>query len=83
MELVKLGKKGQLSIPRTVLNRVGITSEMPMLVDTTADGAIILRQAVVYPVEMYSNERIQEFLDADEIPADLERTLGVVIKTGV
>ena len=47
MDLVKLGKKGQLSIPRSVLRRVGIDKETPMLVDTTSDGAIILRQAAV------------------------------------
>ena len=72
MELVKLGKKGQLSIPRSVLKRVGIVAEMPMLVDTTADGAIILRQAAVYPIEIYSDERVQEFLAEDAIPSALQ-----------
>ena len=36
MELVKLGKKGQISIPRSVLRRVGIDTATPMLVDTTS-----------------------------------------------
>lgn len=67
MELVKLGKKGQLSIPRAVLKLVGITGETPLLVETTADGAIILRQAAVYPLELYSEVRVQEFQDADRM----------------
>jgi bifunctional DNA-binding transcriptional regulator/antitoxin component of YhaV-PrlF toxin-antitoxin module len=80
MELVKLGRKGQLSIPRTVLNRLGIVAETPMLIDTTADGAIVLRQAAVYPIEMYSDERVQEFLEADTMPAGLNRKIAKALK---
>jgi bifunctional DNA-binding transcriptional regulator/antitoxin component of YhaV-PrlF toxin-antitoxin module len=80
MELVKLGKKGQLSIPRAVLNRVGIKNEMSMLVETTSDGSIVLRQAVVYPIEMYSDERIQEFLEADVMTPAQKRKVSAALK---
>jgi bifunctional DNA-binding transcriptional regulator/antitoxin component of YhaV-PrlF toxin-antitoxin module len=80
MELVKLGSKGQLSIPRKILRQVGIHSETPMLVETTADGAILLRQAGVYPIEMYSDERVQDFLVADILPAALKRKVATVLK---
>ena len=80
MELVKLGRKGQISIPRTVLKRVGIEAETPMLIDTTADGAIILRQAAVYPIEMYSDKRVQEFVEADALPAALKRKVAKALK---
>ncbi len=79
MELVKLGKKGQLSLPRSVLRRVGIEKEMPLLVDTTPDGAIILRQAAVYPIELYSDDRVSEFFEADTIPPALEKKLCAVL----
>jgi bifunctional DNA-binding transcriptional regulator/antitoxin component of YhaV-PrlF toxin-antitoxin module len=49
MELVKLGKRGQVSFPRAVLRRLGIAGEQTLPVDTTADGSIVLRQAGVYP----------------------------------
>jgi hypothetical protein len=39
-----------------VLKKVGITDKTPLLVDTTDDGAIILRRAVVYPIGIYSDE---------------------------
>jgi len=71
MEMVKLGKKGQVSLPKAVLKRVGITGEVPLLVETTEDGAIVLRQAAVYPVEIYSEERIQAFLEEDRLPPEL------------
>ena len=79
MQLVKLGKKGQVSLPKALLQRAGISGEMPLLVDATDDGAIVLRQAGVYPIEIYSDERIASFLEEDrmtpEQTAMLDRTL--------
>ena len=69
MELVKLGKRGQLSIPRAVLRKLGIAGEQTLLVDTTEDGSIVLRQAGVYPLETYSEERLREFEEADRLTA--------------
>ena len=67
MEMVKLGKKGQVSIPRRVLKRLGLEGEVPLLVETTGDGAIVLRPAAVYRIEIYNDERIREFDDADRM----------------
>jgi AbrB family looped-hinge helix DNA binding protein len=61
MNLIKLGKKGQVSIPQGVLRQLGIAPDSPLLVETTDDGAIVLRQVSVHPVEMYSDARIAEF----------------------
>lgn len=69
MELVKLGKRGQVSIPRALLRRLGIVGEQTLLVDTAADGSIVLRQAGVYPLEIYGEERLREFEDADRMTA--------------
>ena len=80
MELVKLGKKGQVSIPKSVLKRVGIDGEAPLLVETTEDGAIVLRQAAVYPVEIYSNARIKEFLEEDRLTPDEAKRVKVALK---
>lgn len=38
-----------------------------LLVETTADGGILLRPAGVYPIEMYTQERIEEFLEGDRL----------------
>lgn len=65
--MIKLGRRGQVSIPKSVLHRLGLEGEVPMLVETTADGAIVLRPAVVYPIELYSDERIAEFDEADRM----------------
>lgn len=80
MEMVKLGKKGQVSIPKSVLKRVGITGEAPLLVETTEDGAIVLRQAAVYPVEIYSDARIKQFLEEDHLTAEEAKRIKAALK---
>jgi len=74
VQLVKVGSKGQVSIPKSVLDRLGIREQTPMLVDVTEDGAIQLRQAGVYPIEIYSEARIKEFDAADRLsPAERKK----------
>ncbi len=65
MELVKLGKSGQVSIPRAFLRRLGIEPDSMLLVETTPDGGILLKPAGIYPVEIYSDDRVAEFLGED------------------
>lgn len=80
--MIKLGKRGQVSIPKSVLNRLGIEGEVPMLVDTTDDGAILLRPAGVYPIELYSDERIEEFDAADRMDAATAERLSGILESG-
>ena len=71
MDLVKLGKKGQVTIPRNILKSVGIADETPLLITATPDGSIVLRQAGIYPIEIYTDERIAEFERENAIPDEL------------
>ena len=72
MHVVKLGKKGQVSIPRSVLRALGIQGEQMMTVEISDDGVIVLRPAGVYTLELYDDARSAEFLAEDEMHADLE-----------
>jgi AbrB family looped-hinge helix DNA binding protein len=67
MEIVKVGRKGQLSIPRVLMRRLGIDENTILLVEETQDGGIVMRPAAVYPIERYSDERIREFLEEDRM----------------
>jgi AbrB family looped-hinge helix DNA binding protein len=67
MEVIKLGKKGQVSIPKAILKRLGLEGETMLLVETTTDGGILLHPAGVYPIEMYTKERIEEFKIEDRL----------------
>jgi len=80
MKLVKIGEKGQISLPRGILQRLGITGEVPLMVETTEDGAILLRQVGVYPTEIYSPERIESFLVEDQMTAENAALLAKTLK---
>lgn len=80
MQLVKLGKKGQLSLPKTILQQAGISGEAPLLVDAMDDGTIVLRQAGVYPLEIYSDERIASFLEEDRMTSKQAAMLDKALK---
>lgn len=80
MELAKIGKKGQLTIPRSVLRAAGIAEEARVVLEATSDGAIVMRQVAVYPVEVYSAERVREFEETNTIPAAMERRVQAYLK---
>ncbi|NEO96566.1 MAG: AbrB/MazE/SpoVT family DNA-binding domain-containing protein, partial [Moorea sp. SIO3G5] len=56
--------------------------ESMLLVETTADGGIILRPAGVYPIEMYTEERIDEFLSGDRLTNEEAEQLMGQLKDG-
>ena len=80
MQLVKLGKKGQVSLPKALLQQAGIRGEVPLMVEATDDGAIILRQVGVYPIEIYSDERIASFLEEDKMTPEQVSLLDRALK---
>ncbi len=82
MELIKCGKKGQITIPRDIIKKLGLGENTPMLVELSDDGAIILRQAAVVPLEIYSDARIAAFDREGQLtPKELERARALIDKT--
>jgi AbrB family looped-hinge helix DNA binding protein len=75
MDMTRLGKKGQVSIPKAILERLGLEPETVLLVETTPDGSIMLRPAGVYPVEIYSESRVREFTEEDRMTPEEARRL--------
>ncbi len=43
-------------------------------------GPIVLRQAAVYPVEIYSDARAKEFLEEDHLTPDEARRIKAALK---
>ena len=81
MDLVKLGKKGQVTIPKTILKQAGIAEDSPLLIGAAPDGTIVLRQAGVYPIELYTDERIAEFERENAIPDKLAARVEKLIRS--
>lgn len=80
MELAKIGKKGQLTIPRAILRAAGIAEESRVVIETTADGAILMRPVAVYPIEKYSEDRLREFEETNTVPVAMERRVQAYLK---
>ena len=80
METAKLGKRGQVSIPKAVLEKLGLEAESILLVEATEDGAILLRPAGVYPIEIYSDARVAEFMEEDRMTPEEKERLEKILK---
>lgn len=52
MDFVKPGKKGPVWISQSILKNLGLASDVSLQVDTTGEGAISLRPASVYPIDL-------------------------------
>ena len=70
--IVTISARGTLTLPAKLRRAAGLNAEDPIIAETTPDG-ILLRPAATLPVEIYTEERIREF---DEAEAGLAATLG-------
>ena len=80
MDIVKLGKKGQLSLPAGVLRKLGLEGAATLIVEATDDGAVVLRPAAVYPIELYSDARVKGFERANRLTAAESARIAEAIK---
>ena len=83
MESAKVGKRGAIIVPAKLRKRYGIEEGSIVVAEGTEDG-ILIRPAVVVPVERYSAERKAEFLLGNTTSrADYERARKAVRKLGL
>lgn len=59
-----------MSIPKAILKALGLKGEVYFLIEATPDGAIVMRPAGVYPLEVYTEEQVREFLESDTPTAE-------------
>lgn len=80
MAIVKLGKRGQVNLPRALVRSLGLMGEDRLSAERTADGGILLRPLGIHSIEVYSDERIADFMEADQSTAAerrrVDRRLG-------
>lgn len=83
MESAKVGKRGAIIVPARLRKRFGI-EEGGMVIAEEKDDGILIRPAVIVPVERYSPERKAEFLlSTATINADYRKARRAVRKLGV
>lgn len=83
MESAKVGKRGAIIVPARLRKRFGIEEGSIVLAEEKEDG-ILIRPAVVVPVERYSPERKAEFLLSNATTeADYRKARSAVRKLGL
>jgi AbrB family looped-hinge helix DNA binding protein len=69
MKAVKVGKRGTIIVPAKLRKRYGIEEETLVTAEARGDG-VLIRPAVVLPVERYTPERKAEFLLSSRLPEE-------------
>jgi AbrB family looped-hinge helix DNA binding protein len=69
--MANVTSRGVVTLPAKLRQALGLKADDQLIAETTPEG-LLLRPAVTLPVEIYSEERIREF---DEAEADLARVL--------
>ena len=83
MQAARVGKRGAIVVPAKLRQRFGI-EEGSMVIAEEAEDGILIRPAVVIPVERYSPERKAEFLLSNAIDdADYRKAKKDVRKMGL
>ena len=63
--------RGVVTLPAKLRQALGIRADDQLIAETTPEG-LLLRPAVTLPVEIYTDQRIREFDDAE---AELDKVL--------
>ena len=72
-ETGKVGKRGVVVIPARLRRRFGMEEGATVIAEEREDG-VLIRPAVTLPVEVYTDERIAEFILNNAMPGeDYER----------
>ena len=68
---VTVSSRGGVTLPARLRRALGVKADDQLIAETTPEG-VLLRPAVTLPIELYTDERIREF---DEAQAELDRFL--------
>jgi len=83
MQSAKVGKRGAIIVPASLRKRFGIEEGSIVIAEEKGDG-ILIRPAMVVPVERYTPERKAEFLLSNAIDvADYRKARKEVRKMGL
>jgi AbrB family looped-hinge helix DNA binding protein len=83
MQSARVGKRGAIVVPAKLRKRFGIEEGSIVIAEETKDG-ILIRPAMVVPVERYTPERKAEFLLSNAVDAnDYRKARKEVRKLGL
>jgi antitoxin PrlF len=73
---ITITRRGVITLPARLRRALGLRAEDQLIAEVTPEG-LLLRPAVTLPVEVYSNERVREFDEAEQELAAALKTQAV------
>jgi bifunctional DNA-binding transcriptional regulator/antitoxin component of YhaV-PrlF toxin-antitoxin module len=64
MTTIQVNERGSLTLPKSLRKKLGIERGGVVMAELSTEG-LVLKPAVSFPIELYSNERVEEFDRAD------------------
>lgn len=62
----QISSRGQVTLPASVRKALGLKPGDALLIEVE-DGRVVLEPALVLPIEHYTDQRIQEFAQANQV----------------
>ena len=69
--ILTMNSRGVVTLPAKVRQAMGLKADDPLIAETTPQG-LLLRPAITLPLEMYTDQRLAEF---DQAEAELATVL--------
>ncbi len=71
-----INSRGVVTLPAKLRHAMGLKADDQLIAETTPEG-LLLRPAVTLPIEIYTDERIREFEEAEAELAAYLKTQGL------
>lgn len=68
VKLISVNERGALTLPKEARARLGVLRGGQLFMGIDEQGEVVLRAGVAMPIEIYSNDRIEEFQSMNEAP---------------
>ncbi len=75
MTFVVMSEKGQVTIPQQFRKAMHVSKGDALVVEAAPGGGLLLRPAAVFPVEVYSEERLAGFAKEDGLTEGEQRRI--------
>jgi len=63
--IIPINERGNLTLPKDLRTKYGLDSPGQVIIEESPEG-LLIRPSVTFPLEIYSDERIQEFTESNE-----------------
>jgi bifunctional DNA-binding transcriptional regulator/antitoxin component of YhaV-PrlF toxin-antitoxin module len=64
--IISINERGSLTLPKDLRVKYGLDQSMEIILEESTEG-IVIKPSVTFPVEIYTEERLKEFEQSNEI----------------